>query len=807
MLISTLSSYIIKLSEYRYKEGFSMQLRKELKTYVACSCLCFIVVFLMSVSMPVYAAEKSVVYTSFTGSLNDTSGDGTKGNPYNRFEDAVKNVADGGTIYILASNGAFLNEQETDKPFIFNKSVTIEPEPGAERASLTSRTAGMLLEGDVTFKNIELGFANKYHDQIFANGYKLTLTNVSRNSTCRRIDLITGGLYGTDGVKMGTKSGKKGQIIVQGTSSEFGNIYAGSLNGPFEGESYITVQNTSSKKIGEVYACGAAEAYFDKDDLFDQTEAPEPVPDAVAYPVAGEVQIRTVDTSITRIDGAGAAGGTTVSFATFYPEDGLALYNISALKVEKGILKPATLTVPAGAKINLSLSENGTLDLAAFSDIEVNDFLGGGRIILGKSAVMKITGAVTGKTVFETTASLYTYGYSGIALENHVYMETGPESKGMFSFIPDPYNDMQKNLQLVREENGNWKVVKNTGSNIFFSYWTKDESMGMVSRDWETFVYSYGASPLGAEAVAKTGYHFVEWRDEKGKVVGTESQYIPTRYYETHCFEAVFEKDAESVEPPTEGDKEPTEPPKEEDKEPTEPPVEEDNKTEESKPDDNISEEIPSKEESNSEDTTLAPPETVIPTPPEEEAPAEETLEAPSKITPQLVTGLKAGKITYNSVTLTWKAQQEGIRYYVYRSTKKSSGYKKIATVSKNSYTNKKLTTGKRYYYKVKAFVDGNIASYSKIITATPIPEQPKVTLKKGKRYVIVKFPKVSGAHGYEIYRSTKKSKGYKRIVTTKKTSYKDTDLKAGKKYYYKVRAYRKVKGKKIYSEFGLLNY
>ena len=146
----------------------------------------------------VQAEEQDIVYTAMTGTLSDAFGDGTKENPYNRFEDAMENVADGGTIYILNSDSAMINDPGDDMPFIFTKSVTIEPEPGTESAVLVSRAAGMLLEADVTFHNIELDFANFYHDQIFANGYTLTLNNVTRNSGYRLIDLVAGGL-GTQG--------------------------------------------------------------------------------------------------------------------------------------------------------------------------------------------------------------------------------------------------------------------------------------------------------------------------------------------------------------------------------------------------------------------------------------------------------------------------------------------------------------------------------------------------------------------------------------------------------------------------------
>ena len=48
------------------------------------------------------------------------------------------------------------------------------------------------------------------------------------------------------------------------------------------------------------------------------------------------------------------------------------------------------------------------------------------------------------------------------------------------------------------------------------------------------------------------------------------------------------------------------------------------------------------------------------------------------------------------------------------------------------------------------------------------------------------------------MYRATKKNGSYKRICTTTKTKVVNKSLKKGKTYYYKVRAYKTVKGKKI---------
>lgn len=68
---------------------------------------------------------------------------------------------------------------------------------------------------------------------------------------------------------------------------------------------------------------------------------------------------------------------------------------------------------------------------------------------------------------------------------------------------------------------------------------------------------------------------------------------------------------------------------------------------------------------------------------------------------------------------------------------------------------------------------------------------------------VKVSWKKVKEANGYEIYRSLSKGKGYKKVktVTAKVLSFTDKKLKAGKTYYYRIRAYRTLNGKKVYSE------
>ena len=84
-------------------------------------------------------------------------------------------------------------------------------------------------------------------------------------------------------------------------------------------------------------------------------------------------------------------------------------------------------------------------------------------------------------------------------------------------------------------------------------------------------------------------------------------------------------------------------------------------------------------------------------------------------------------------------------------------------------------------------------------------PTIKKVT--KGKKKVTVQWKKVSGVSGYEIQVATdKKFKKNKKTVTIKKQKTTKTTvkkLKAKKKYFVRVRTYKTVNGKKVYSSWS----
>ena len=84
------------------------------------------------------------------------------------------------------------------------------------------------------------------------------------------------------------------------------------------------------------------------------------------------------------------------------------------------------------------------------------------------------------------------------------------------------------------------------------------------------------------------------------------------------------------------------------------------------------------------------------------------------------------------------------------------------------------------------------------------------VTMKNGKKAVkITRYNKngeMMDFDGVQIYRSVKRNSGYgkKPIFTSETDKYYNTAIKAGTKYYYKVRGFVVIDGQKYYTDYSL---
>lgn len=174
---------------------------------------------------------------------------------------------------------------------------------------------------------------------------------------------------------------------------------------------------------------------------------------------------------------------------------------------------------------------------------------------------------------------------------------------------------------------------------------------------------------------------------------------------------------------------------------------------------------------------------------------------------------LQTKAINYKTVQISWSSVDNADGYMVYRRTA-DSGWKKIASrVTDISYKDQKAVTVTTYYYTVKAYSyawgEMTVSSYDKDgVAGKARLGKVKIATANSESYstIRVTWNKVSGANGYRVYRSTSKDGKYAAIGSTAKNSavtFLDKKAVTGKTYYYKVRAYRNVSGKKVYGSYS----
>lgn len=426
----------------------------------------FFIVLTMCITVqpvvPVKAQEtvqtvERTIYTEFKDGNSTHSGDGSYGNPYNLFEDAYAAAGNGDEISILG-RGAFLNA-EAAEPFIFDKSVTVN----GNGNTFSNRKGGFILNTDVTFKNITLRFSNRLHDAIFANGHKLVLENVTCDSGFRYVDIFGGSLY-ENGKNMGNHPGSEAQILITGGGTNLGNIYAGSMNGTYDGKTQIVLAHVSGTQNGKIYASGAIEPYVNQDDWF-STQEPDPPAADGQYTVSGDVEISLTGSDTKQVYGVSEnhAGKTFLTIDTDQSYTGI-----------PGISKVGNLTVKGGGTFAPAALDSCTVRLEGASAIDLSQMetpqvhsivsadSAGNRLILGKEQKLNVTDTITGALTFETLNGRN--GKSGIAEYGHTYLELGKAADTTVSFTP---TDGQAGMTLERTSSGNgeiWKTSELSGN-------------------------------------------------------------------------------------------------------------------------------------------------------------------------------------------------------------------------------------------------------------------------------------------------------------------------------------------------------
>jgi len=160
------------------------------------------------------------------------------------------------------------------------------------------------------------------------------------------------------------------------------------------------------------------------------------------------------------------------------------------------------------------------------------------------------------------------------------------------------------------------------------------------------------------------------------------------------------------------------------------------------------------------------------------------------------------GTVTSNSVTISWTSVTGATGYNVYRSLTSSGTYDPVSvatpTTTTTTYTDSGRLTGTTYYYKVAAKVGSVTGPQSTAVSATTTPDSTLgiptglITTTTTSSSITLNWDLVSGAAGYNVYRSSTLSGPYDLVGTTTPTTtttYTDTGRSAGTIYYYKVAA------------------
>lgn len=168
------------------------------------------------------------------------------------------------------------------------------------------------------------------------------------------------------------------------------------------------------------------------------------------------------------------------------------------------------------------------------------------------------------------------------------------------------------------------------------------------------------------------------------------------------------------------------------------------------------------------------------------------------------VTASVSGK----KLKLSWKKVSGASGYAIYRLN--GGSYKRIKTVKASTrQVTLALADGKQAYsYRVCAYrtIDGKkyYGGKSGVKTAVSTVSSLQAKAVRGKGIKLT-WKSLKSVDGYVIYRKTGKNGSYKKIKTAadkKSGGYTDKTAKKGKTYYYRIRAYTLVDGKKVYGSY-----
>ena len=165
--------------------------------------------------------------------------------------------------------------------------------------------------------------------------------------------------------------------------------------------------------------------------------------------------------------------------------------------------------------------------------------------------------------------------------------------------------------------------------------------------------------------------------------------------------------------------------------------------------------------------------------------------------------------VSYNTLRVEWPVVAGAVGYQVYRSESKEGEYTLLTEIADGavaSYADETCECGKAYYYYIKACQQTDSETIygeaSPVVSGKTTPNRVSLSgsTTEGDTKVNLKWKKVSGAQGYEVY---KDNKLVKTIENADTLSWTESGLSKETDANYKVRAYCVVNNEKCFGSYS----